>query len=363
LAKTSKTKKNIENYPFQQLLFLRDFQLLSLPVQALAIHKSMDEKISPKAIEQYSLEYAAKLGSQFFDKKEKITGAEILTLCEIKQVNLFVIRELMNIWKNESEKIKSPYFDYQAAEVREVLLQFQNVLSNHIAIGREDFLPLLQAAVVKTIHLIVTPYDFYSETLDRYGKGYLKTATLKNEVKYLKINKSPLEKLVVKLEEQNLQLITGNEAFGMLDHILEEVNFTPEDFDGYLTQFSKLVPLKIERLYEPKNLLKPFEPAKPEQTKIFAEQASKQPKPTPTQNTPKQKVNKLKDGLTINQKFMFTKILFKGDFEIFSEAIDQIDTLPSLNHALAHLGEYYPEWDRESEEYEEFIEVLEKRFR
>ena len=60
---------------------------------------------------------------------------------------------------------------------------------------------------------------------------------------------------------------------------------------------------------------------------------------------------------------MFTKILFKGDFEIFSEAIEKVDVLPSLNHALAHIGEYYPEWDRESEEYEEFIEVLERRFK
>jgi hypothetical protein len=331
-------------------------------VQALAIYKSMDEKISPKAIEQYSLEYATKLTTQFFEKNEKITGAEVLSLCEIKQVNLFLIRELMNIWKSESEKIKSPYFDYQAAEVKEVLLQFQNVLSNHIAIGREDLLPLLQAAVVKTIHLILTPYDFYSQTLDRYGKGYLKTETLKNEVKYQKINNAPLEKLVAKLEEQNLQLITGNEAFGMLDHILEEVSFTPEDFDGYVIQFSKLVPLKIEKLYEPRNSVKTPEPIKPQETKTVAQPVSQQLKPPPAQNTPKPKANKLKDGLTINQKFMFTKILFKGDFEIFSEAIDQIETLPSLNHALAHLGEYYPEWDRESEEYEEFIEVLERRF-
>jgi hypothetical protein len=29
---------------------------------------------------------------------------------------------------------------------------------------------------------------------------------------------------------------------------------------------------------------------------------------------------------------------------------------------LAYLGERYPAWDRESEEYEEFLEVLQKRF-
>jgi hypothetical protein len=322
----------------------------------------MDEKLSPQAIEQYSTDYASLLASRFFDKKERITGPEILTLCDLKQVNLFVIRELMRVWTNEAEKLKSPYFNYQAHEVREVLIQFQNVLSNHISISKADLLPLLRLAVIKTIHLILTPYDFYSETLDRHGKGFLKTDVLRNEVKYLRINKAPLERLVIRLEERQSDLITGNEAFGMLDHILEEVNFTPEDVDGHLSKFSSLLPIRIEKLYEQKPLIKIAEPNKSEQSKIFPGEIPKEPKPSVADNLSKQRPFRLKEGLTINQKFMFTKILFKGDFEVFSEAIDKIDTLETLNHALAYIGENYAEWDRESEEYEEFVEVLNKRF-
>jgi hypothetical protein len=322
----------------------------------------MDEKISPQAIELYSEEYAAKLAARFFDKKERIAGSEILALCEIKQVNLFVIRDLMHVWTHEAEKLKSPYFDYQAQEVKEVLAQFQNTLSNHISIDKSEFLPLLESAVAKTIHLILAPYDFYSDTLDRHGKGYLKTETLRNEVKYLKINKAPLEKLVMKLEERRSERITGNEAFGLLDHILEEVNFTPEEVEGYINQFSQLVPLRVERLYDQKPIAKTNEPRKPEKAKIFTDAAPKELKPTLADNLARQKLSKLKDSLTINQKFMFTKILFKGDFEIFAEAVDRIDSLETLNHALAYIDENYPEWDRESEEYEEFVEVLGKRF-
>lgn len=321
----------------------------------------MDEKINLKVIERYSEEYSVKLATQFFAKKERISGTELLTLSTIKQVNLLVIRELMVLWTGEVDKLKSPYFDYQAPDVKQAVIQFQNVLSNHIHIAKADLIPLLQVAVAKTIQLILTPYDFYSDTLDRYGKGYLKTDVLKNEVKYLKINKAPLERLVEKLEERNSDRITGNEAFGMLDHILEEVNFTPEDFDEYLSQFSLLLPLRIEKLYDQPAAPVP-QPKKPEQVKIFEEPAKK-PENKPIENVASQKSNRLKDSLSINQKFMFTKILFKGDFEIFSEAIEKVDTLPSLNHALAHIGEYYPEWDRESEEYEEFIEVLERRFK
>ncbi len=322
----------------------------------------MDEKISSQAIGQYSEHYASKLADQFFSKKETISGPEILTLCEIKQVNMFIIRELMHAWKQESEKLKSPYFDYQAVPVKEALALFQNKLSNHISVSRKDFVPLLETAVAKTIYLIMAPYDFYSETLDRYGKGYLKTDYLKGEVKYLRINQAPLDRLVAKLEEQKIDVLTGNEAFGMLDSILEEVNFTPEDFEGYLGQFSKLVPLRVDKLFEVRPSVNQPEAKKPEPVKSIPEPLPKENKPTLAENLARQKSTKLKDILTINQKFMFTKILFKGDFEIFSETIERLDSFESLNHALAFVGDHYPDWDQESEEYEEFLEVLQKRF-
>ncbi len=79
---------------------------------------------------------------------------------------------------------------------------------------------------------------------------------LKNATRYLKINKAPLEKLVEKLEERKLEVITGNEGFALLDHILEEVNFTPEDIEEYITVFSKIAPLKVHQKVKVwKNLL------------------------------------------------------------------------------------------------------------
>jgi hypothetical protein len=77
----------------------------------------------------------------------------------------------------------------------------------------------------------------------------------------------------------------------------------------------------------------------------------------------KQKITRLKESLTINQKFMFTKILFHGDFEIFTEAIDKLDRFDNLTQAMRFIDDAYPDWDRESEEYEEFYEILQNRFR
>jgi hypothetical protein len=75
-----------------------------------------------------------------------------------------------------------------------------------------------------------------------------------------------------------------------------------------------------------------------------------------------QKISRIKDNLTINQKFMFTKVLFYGDFESFSRAIDEIDQLADMDAALRFLEEQSSSWDRESREFHEFMEMVEKRF-
>jgi hypothetical protein len=340
----------------------------------------MDERLSLKAVDDYSEDFASKVTASFFSKKEKITGPEILKLSSIHQVNLFVIRELLRAWQHEGQKLRSPFFDYAAPEVREELERFQNVLSNHILIGKENFQPLLKKAASQALFLIIDPYDFYSDTLDRQGSSHVRLADLRNDIRYLKINKPPLEKLVQKLEEQKLDIIGGKEAFGLLDQILEEVNFTPEDVDAYVAQFSQVVPLKVDSLYEKKKeapivVKKVEEPVKIAPPPPPAPQTQQKPAPqpvashaaSPPQSKPTladnfKKISSIKDSLTINQKFMFTKMLFKGDFEIFSQAVEKLDRLDNLNQAMKYFEENYPEWDRESEEYEEFLELVEKRF-
>ena len=326
----------------------------------------MDEKLSLKAVDDYSDDYSSKVTASFFASKERITGQDVLKLSAIQQVNLFVIRELLHAWKHEGQKLYSPYFDYSHPEVAESLAKFQNLLSNHISISRENFQPLLKKAVSKTIYLIVDPYDFFLDILDRQGAGFVRTEELRNEIKYLKINQPPLDKLLKRLEEKKLDQINDNEAFGLLDQILEEVNFTPEDIESYINQFSSVVPLTMDMLYEKKaervTVAKkeesPVTVTKPKE--VVKQEPKKELKSTVAGNF--HKIARIKDNLTINQKFMFTKILFNGDFEIFTQAIDRLDSLDNLKQALNYLDQNYSEWDKESEEYEEFLELLEKRY-
>lgn len=323
----------------------------------------MDEKISLQAVEEYSKAFSSKIADEYFAQHQKIRGSEILKLCKTNQINLFVIRELLKAWKQETAKYKSPYFDYEKKEVKEVLTQFQNVLSNNISIAKDHFLPLLRKGVSLTVYLILDPYDFYSDTLDKHGTGIIKVSELKNEIKYIRINQKPLEKLVQKLEEKKIESLSGNEAFALLDHILEEVNFTPEEIEPYTKELSTIVPLELEKLYEgsPELFKAPVVPKKQNVVRpIINEQLQKETTTTVVDDF--QKITDLKNRLTINQKFMFTKMLFNGDFDLFNNTITKIDDLQSFDQATSYLDAHYSNWDRESEEYEEFMELITKRF-
>ncbi len=319
----------------------------------------MDEKISLEAITLYSDAYAEKVLKKAFATKQKIEGKEILTLCDVQQINLFIVRELFKAWKEEVKKLKSPYFDYEHVDVKEALDNFMSVLSKNIAITQQHFSPLVKKAVSQTVLLVLDPYDYFSIIVSGTNNK-LDVGAFREEIKYIKINKGPLEKLMERLEEKKVKEINGNEAFGLLDQILEEVNFSPEDVDEYIGKFSAVEILTPEKFY-----FKKTEPAK------AVTEKSTNPKTTPVTSgsvskatvlDKTQKIQRIKERLTINQKFMFTKILFAGDFELFSKKIDELDQQNNITSALQCLEKLYQDWDKESEEFHEFMEIVEKRF-
>jgi len=342
----------------------------------------MDEKISLEAIAAYGDAYADKVSKSFFSSKNKISGSEILSLCPVPQVNMFVIRELLVAWREETKKVRSPYFDYENAEVKAALNNFMTVLSNHISVSQDYFAPLLKKAVRQTLLVIFNPYDFFS-ILVAGKNNRVELPQFREEIKYLKINKAPLTQLVQKLEEKGVSELSGNEAFAILDQILEEVSFTPEDLDEHIRQFSETLPLdaatffpvrkeappgsraaetgvpqKVERRLaaeEPVNVKQDAD-VKP----ILNDRIKTEQRPPVYNNFTR--IAKIKDHLTINQKFMFTKVLFLGDFESFSRAVDELDQLPDMDAALQYLETQSANWDRESREFHEFMEMVEKRF-
>ena len=166
----------------------------------------MDEKISLEAIALYGDAYTEKILNRFFSSKDKISGSEILSLCNVQQVNLFVIRELFKTWKDETKNLKSPYFAYDNPDVKEALENLMSVLSKNISIDRRHFEPLLKKAVSQTLLVVFDPYDFFAMIITGQDNK-LEIAPFKEEIRYLKVNKAPLERMLQKLEEKGVSEI------------------------------------------------------------------------------------------------------------------------------------------------------------
>jgi len=323
----------------------------------------MDEKISLEAIALYGDAYAEKVLKSFFSGRDHITGKEILSLCNLPQINLFIIKEIFKSWKEETRRHKSIYFDNEDPEVREALNNYMTVVSNHIRVDQVYFAPLLKKSVSQTLLVIFNPYDFFSMLIT--GKNNkLDVSSFREEIKYLKINKAPLERMLQKLEEQGVREMPGNEAFAILDQILEEVNFNPEDLEGYIGKFSEVLPLNPEKFYVAQTTERTSPRLEKQESKkhepSLNDQLTAVQQPAVMDNL--RRISKIKDSLTINQKFMFTKVLFYGDFDSFSRAIDEIDQLPDMKTALTYLERHSSDWDRDSKEFHEFMEMVEKRF-
>ncbi len=73
----------------------------------------------------------------------------------------------------------------------------------------------------------------------------------------------------------------------------------------------------------------------------------------------------IRKSITINQRFMFEKDLFKGDKNEFEMVINYLDNCQSRQEALDFVNDNYAtkkKWDLEKEEVVEFFEIINKRF-
>ncbi|MDX5347903.1 MAG: hypothetical protein LPK19_11710, partial [Hymenobacteraceae bacterium] len=125
----------------------------------------MNNKYNQLRLEQYSKELAKLLCDRYFSENQTINGPQLISFMPVKQVNLFVIKELMLRWNSEMANLRSPYFDFENEEVKGALVQFMNVLSRKILIKRPHFEPLLQKAINDTFVLVLDPVTTFDEKL------------------------------------------------------------------------------------------------------------------------------------------------------------------------------------------------------
>lgn len=340
----------------------------------------MESKLNHSAIENYSKTFSDNLVSTFFSGKAVITGKDILVFFEVKQVNLFILKHLFEKWKAEAEQIRSPYFDYDHESVKQALENFMNLLSQHIKIKKADFHPLLLNAVKDTILLICSPYDYYYHYIKRYDKNKIELIALKENVKYMKINKHLHLALVEKIESAREEKISSDRALQYLDEVIGNISVPPEDFEEYERQFSKVAPLDVNKFYEeaaletdhkkttsvsketPKTVNERFS----RESKTLLDEISHEPERTTlVELHQNKKIKSIKKHITINQRFMFVNELFDGDTNTFNQALEELERKDTYDQAIEYLLNNYAkknDWLMDSDEVVEFLGVLNKRF-
>jgi hypothetical protein len=150
----------------------------------------MKDKYSLAKCEQYGRRLAARLCEEYFGPQPTATldGPAVLKFTPVRQVNLLVARQLLGQWQAETSRLRSPYFDFEAAPVQVALTQFMNVLSRHIHLTRTTYEPLLAQAAADTLGIVADP----SSTFEQLLLGSTTTPTvagLRENLRYFDIDK------------------------------------------------------------------------------------------------------------------------------------------------------------------------------
>ena len=353
--------------------------------------------INTDELHQYSREFAKRLTDYFFIDHSIIEGTDVLNFCDIKQVNLLILKNLFEIWQEETSKIESPYFDYSNRDVQKALKTFMNTLSQHIHIKRDDFMHLLMLATKESIVLIVNPKQFYTDTFRKPQYEVITAEKLKNIQKYIQFNKEFLKAFIQAVEDQPSLEITVPEAEKILNKVYDDNERYIEPMDWRLKNFSDIFPIDINKILsggstsnfnpaeektqiitdettvifnkidlEKKESKNPAKEAKSFQSDIpqtLNPQSSKKEEKTKfdyededeknennsvvlndvLKNEDKQKslinqfqnakVENIRSAIPLNQRFLFINKLFKGDSFAFNDAVNQIELCKSLAEA------------------------------
>lgn len=340
----------------------------------------MEGNINHEFIVAYAKKAAHILIDKHFKKSMMVKGDDILHFSDLKQINFFVLKILFEKWKTEFDNLKSPFFDYKSQDVLLAARKFMNVLSKNILIEKEDFRPLLEEAIYKTVLLIFSPYEYYLQEINKPEFRQISIMDLTDLQKYVKINSHLLQAYIGKFHNDGIQAVFNDDAVRLFDEVCENIKETPEEFDVYHKSLNEIEPLDINALYaQTSETSQPNEqpptPQKPSSEnlnekfkssqKTLLDTFEKEKKEALIDIHEKKPIEGIKKSITIYQRFMFERDLFKGDKDEFEMVINYLDNCTSKKEALDFIEDNYTvkkKWDKSKEEVREFFQIIEKRF-
>ena len=372
----------------------------------------MCAQLNSKYLNSYATEFAHLVCENYFMGKKFMTGQGIIQLTPSSQVNFFILKSLYEAWQIELEKLKSnPYFDYRSNIVHNALKDFMNVLSRSIKIERSDFEPLLVDAVSSTILLAVEPLDFFFKEFDKVEADQLNNY-LKENRKYFKWHSS----LVINLIDR-AGLAQNHDAYKVAlkkNHDIQRNELEPAE--SLLENLDQIIPFDLKRLAESNADIKTKDSNEnffnqveldteenqssdiqmgggrledleenrgiQEQDLVDIQHETSHHKAAIGKKAIDPKViwerfeseqyifmrgsiGNLSENISINQRIMFTKVLFDGNPDLMKHALKSIDNCGSFIEAVTLLNEKFVgelKWDKDSEAVEEFLQLIFRKF-
>ncbi|RNI31510.1 hypothetical protein EFB08_03040 [Rufibacter latericius] len=336
---------------------------------------------------QYSQALAQRLSEEHFAHHENVTAQQLISFTPIKQVNLYMIRELLTLWNHEMANLRSPYFDFEHPEVKDALVQFMNVLSRKISIKRPHFEPLLLKAIQDTLRCVLEPAAVFEEKFMRLDD--LTVAKLQETLKYQEVDKDLYRRFLETLSDSTLD---RHQISSQLNRFLAEHEAERTSVEELVARFNELQPLRVDELYTlvtaPVSI-----PTPAVSTQVVSPQPSFRPTLNPepklnerlqTEQRPNlnerlkqpvvasmadrqqdQKIESLKEAISINQRFAFINELFEGDNMAYHAVIKQLDEYDNSDQAKQYLvqevGRKY-NWSRKEEHVQKLTKLIERKF-
>ncbi|MBC8082125.1 MAG: hypothetical protein H7Z21_02835 [Hymenobacter sp.] len=383
----------------------------------------MNDKDSTSPREAYGRQLAAHLCDQHFGARPTATldGPAILRFTPIRQVNLFVVQQLLAQWTQEMAHLRSPSFDFEAEDVRAALAQFMNVLSRRIRLSRPAFEPLLARAVADTLAVAQDPAGTFEAKL----LGQQPTATpaqLRDALRYLDLAKPLYQRFVDALPAD--AVLERAELLQRFGRHLATSHELPQPLPLLVAEFNALLPLRETDLPsassvsaaptasptpepvvpaaapEPAQLMEaattvsgseppaypiatPTPQAKEKEEegpaaaslyeKLKASQPAAQPlsetlrpdRPAGTLAGQAPKVETLREAISINQRFSFINELFEGENMEYHAAIQHLDTLPDAESAKRYVSQHLAgqhDWTRKDEHVSKLLKLIDRKF-
>lgn len=346
----------------------------------------MSDKINSDYLDNYSRLFAEKICADYFGTKKYMDGQEIIRLTPSNQVNLMVIKTIFGAWQDEMEKLKSnPFFNYRDLAVMEVLKELMNVLSRAIRIERADFEPVLQQAVKNSVFLAADPVYYFEQEIARAHPDQA-SQYFKEYKRYIKWHQPLLNILVEKAasgaspgelkralsanyEYRKDQLEPATSLLSPLEQVCS-INYG----ELIINESLDLPPVEETQAAVEEKTEHPETPADPPvHPQHRAAEGSKAIDPalawakfeSEQYSYMKGSVGDLSEHVGLNQRFMFTKVLFEGNHDLMMHALKSVDKSDNFVDAIEMLNQRYVaelNWDIDSEEVGEFLQLVFRKF-